>query len=85
LKDWAQSVDVDARDIKLGLGVFSDQNNAITLAERFAFLGAVDEEQVTVSGRPATRLTLTHLKAGVSRVDVLDLARELGLNDINLY
>lgn len=85
LKDWAQSVDVDARDIKLGLGVFSDQNNAITLAERFAFLGAVDEEQVTVNGRPATRLTLTHLKAGVSRVDVLDLARELGLNDINLY
>ncbi len=48
-------------------------------------LGAVDEEAVTVNGRAATRLTLTHLKPGVARVDALDLARELGLNDIKLY
>ena len=85
LQDWAESVDLDARDIKLSLGVFSDQDNAIALSERFAFLGAVDEEAVTVNGRPATRLTLTHLKPGVARTDALDLARELGLNDIILY
>jgi rare lipoprotein A len=85
LDDWVQSVDIDARDIKLGLGIFSDQANAIALAEQFAILGAVDEEQVTVNGRAATRLTLTHLKAGVSRVDALDMARELGLNDIVVY
>ncbi|MET3925218.1 septal ring lytic transglycosylase RlpA family protein [Devosia sp. 2618] len=85
LNDWVQSVDADSRSIRLGLGVFSDQNNAINIAERFAVLGAVDEEQVTVNGRPATRLTLTHLKAGASRVDVQDLGRELGLNDIVLY
>ncbi|MHA6692252.1 septal ring lytic transglycosylase RlpA family protein [Devosia sp. A449] len=85
LDSWVQAVDADARSIKLSLGIFADQNNAIALAERFAVLGAVDEEAVTVNGRAATRLTLTHLKPGVGRVDALDLARELGLNDIKLY
>lgn len=85
LDDWVQSVDADSRDIRLGLGIFADQANAIALAEQFALLGAVDEEQVTVNGRLATRLTLTHLKPGVARVDALDLARALGLNDIILY
>lgn len=85
LQDWVESVDLDARDIKLGLGVFSDQGKAIELAERFAFLGAVDEDQVTVNGRKATKLTLTHLKPGVARTDALDLARELGLDDIIVY
>ena len=85
LQDWVESTDLDARDIKLGLGVFTDQQNAIQLSERFAFLGAVDEEAVTVNGRQATRLTLTHLKPGVARTDALDLARELGLSDIILY
>ena len=85
LDDWVQSVDADARDIRLGLGIFADQANAIALAEQFAILGAIDEEQVTVNGRLATRLTLTHLKPGVARVDALDLARQLGLTDIILY
>ena len=85
LDNWVQSVDVDARDIRLGLGIFADQANAIALAEQFAILGAIDEEQVTVNGRLATRLTLTHLKPGVARVDALDLARQLGLTDIILY
>lgn len=85
LDEWVEAVDMDARNIKLGLGIFADQDNAIALAERFAMLGAVDEESVTVNGRAATRLTLTHLKAGVARVDALDLARELGLTDIILY
>ena len=84
LDAWVEAVDMDARDIKLGLGIFADEANAIALAERFAVLGAVDEEAVTINGRAATRLTLTHLKAGVSRIDVLDLARELGLNDLEL-
>jgi rare lipoprotein A len=85
LDDWVQSVDADARDIRLALGVFADQDNAIAISERFALLGAVDEEPVTVHGRPAIRLTLSHLKPGASRVDALDLARELGLTDIILY
>jgi rare lipoprotein A len=85
LDNWVQSVDADARQIKLGLGIFADQANAIALSEQFALLGSVYEEQVTVNGRPATRLTLTHLKPGVARIDALDLARQLGLNDIILY
>lgn len=85
LDEWVQSVDVDARAIKLGLGVFADRDNAIALAQQFAMLGAVDEEAVTVNGRAATRLTLTQLKPGVARVDALDMARELGLTDIILY
>jgi rare lipoprotein A len=48
-------------------------------------LGAVDEEAVTAGGVAATRLTLTQLKPGVSRTDVLDLALDLGLRDIRLY
>ncbi|MGV8830649.1 MAG: septal ring lytic transglycosylase RlpA family protein [Devosia sp.] len=85
LDAWVQSVDVDARNIKLGLGVFADHDNAIALSEQFAMLGAVDEDPVTVNGKAATRLTLTHLKPGVTRVDALDMARQLGLNDIILY
>jgi len=84
LADWVQSVDADKRAIDLSLGTFTDENNAIALAERFAVLGAVKESPVVVLGRPATHLSLTYLKPGVSRIDVLDLARELGLNDIQL-
>lgn len=85
LDEWVQSVDMDARTVRLSLGTFADQANAIALSERFAVLGAVDEEAVMINGRPATRLTLTHIKAGVAKADVLALARELGLNDIILY
>ncbi len=84
LDDWVQSVDADARSISLTLGVFADQDNAIRLAEQFAILGAVAEEPVTANGRAATRLSLTWLKPGVSRTDVLDMARELGLNGLKL-
>jgi rare lipoprotein A len=48
-------------------------------------LGAVDEDIVQTGARPATRLTLTHLKPGVARSDVLSLAQQLGLTDIVLY
>jgi rare lipoprotein A len=85
LQAWVQSVDMDARNVDLALGVFGDQANALELAKRFAILGAVREEQVTANGQPATRLALTHLKAGVSRSDVSAMAQELGLGDIVLY
>jgi rare lipoprotein A len=85
LQDWAKSVDADSRTIKLGLGVFSDEANAIALSEQFAVIGSVLEEPVSVNGKPATRLTLTYLKPGVGREDAIALARKLGLNDINLY
>jgi rare lipoprotein A len=85
LADWAQSDDVDGRAYKVGLGVFGEYANAIDIAQQFALLGAVDETLVTVSGKPATQLTFTQLKPGAARVDVLNMARELGLTDIILY
>jgi rare lipoprotein A len=77
-----QAVDADARSVDIALGIFADPANAIALSERFALLGAVDEESVTVNGRAATRLTLTHLKPGVGTEDAVALARELGLGEI---
>jgi len=85
LDDWAASVDADHRNIRLGLGIYANRDNAVRLAEKFAVLGAVEEAVVSVDGHAATQLTLTRLKPGVARQDALDLARELGLSDIILY
>ncbi len=82
---WAESVDANSRAVRIGLGVFADPDNAAFIAEKFALLGAVDEEPVTAGGKPATRIVLTYLKPGVVRQDAQDLARELGLGDIILY
>jgi rare lipoprotein A len=85
LESWVAAVDEDARDIKLQVGQFRDGIRAIEVAEAFAVLGAVDEEQVVLGDHTETRLTLTKLKPGVARADVLSLAQELGLSDIVLY
>lgn len=85
LQDWVQSVDADARKISIGLGVFSDYANAIAVSQQFALLGAVREDAVMVGGKPATSLTFTELKPGAAKVDVLNMARDLGLDDIVLY
>jgi rare lipoprotein A len=85
LDAWAESIDADKREIQLGLGVYADANQAIALSQQFALLGSVKEEPVTANGVAATRLTMTYLKPGVDRVDVLDLARQLGLTDITVY
>lgn len=85
LEDWAATVDEDKRAIRLELGVFADAVRADDVAQQFAFLGAVDEEAVRIPGADATRLTLTHLKPGVARDDVILLAKNLGLTDLVLY
>ncbi len=84
LEDWKNSVDDDARKIRLELGVFPD-SQAAAIAQDFAMLGAVDEDPTETGGVSATRLTLTHLKPGVARADVLGLAQKLGLTGIVLY
>ena len=84
LQAWAATVDDDQRRLKLQLGVFKDAAAAEQVVLAFALLGAVDEEQVRIPGADATRLTLTKLKPGVARSDVMALARELGLNDLSL-
>ncbi len=85
LEDWVASVDEDARDIKLQLGSFRDGIRAIEIAEAFAVYGAVDETRMAVGDHTEKQLTLTKLKPGVARADVLSLAQELGLSDIVLY
>lgn len=85
LDEWVNAVDEEARSINLQLGLFSDPNGANEVARAFAALAAVNEETVAVNGQVATRLTLSRLKPGVARRDVLELAQELGLNDIVLY
>ena len=85
LDSWVATVDEDKRAIKLELGVFADAARADDVALQFAMLGAVDEDAVRIPGADATRLTLTHLKPGVARDDVMSLARQLGLKDLVLY
>ena len=83
LEEWRDSVDADTRRVNDPLGIFHDRVAAVTIAESFAMLGAVDEQTLDLGGNPATRLTLTHLKPGVARADVVSLARQLGLSDIS--
>jgi rare lipoprotein A len=85
LESWVAAVDEDARRLKLQVGVFADPARAIATSEELAVLAAVDEEAVELGGRIATRLTITHLKPGVTRADLLIRLRELGLTDIVLY
>jgi len=84
LMAWAATVDEDQRKLKLQLGVFKQADEAQQVLQSFALLGIVDEEQVRIPGADATRLTLIKLKPGVSRNDVMAMARELGLNDLSL-
>jgi|GEM_PF-417460 len=81
LADWAQAMDADSRAVRMEIGTFQNQGDAIEIAKNFAILGAVSEEAVTLNGHAATRLTLTWLKPGVGKGDVQHMARELGLGD----
>jgi len=86
LSDWRSTTDEDSRAVRYELGVFPSAAQAHDTARAFAMLGAVDEDSATGDdGTPATRLTLTHLKPGVARQDVLDLVQRLGLTGAVLY
>lgn len=74
----------EAREVRLQIGAFADPDHAADIATQFALLGAVDEEPVRIGGQDATLLTVTYLKPGVARADVLALARSLGLGDVVL-
>lgn len=82
LAEWRDSVDADARSVDVMLGIFNDPAKAVAVADAFAMLGAVDEQTLDLGGDPATRLTLTHLKPGVGRADVVSLAQQLGLSNV---
>ncbi|WP_244606506.1 septal ring lytic transglycosylase RlpA family protein [Arsenicitalea aurantiaca] len=84
LDAWAETIDEDARAIRLSLGAFANRDNADRLATEFALLGAVEETEIEIGGRRATQLTLTRLKPGVGRTDVIALADRLGLTGLSL-
>lgn len=84
LQDWVESTDLDARRINLSLGIFTEQEASDSVEMSFAMLGKVEERPVTLDGRSAMQLVLTVLKPGVAREDALNMARNLGLNDISL-
>lgn len=85
MSPWLEAVDDDARDINLRLGLFTDAERSEAVASAFAVLGAVSEEPVRIAAGDATELRLTHLRPGVTREDVVSLARELGLDGMVLY
>lgn len=84
LQAWAATVDEGQRTLKLQLGVFKDPATAQAVVESFALIGVIDEQEVRIPGADATQLTLIKLKPGVTRNDVMTVARELGLNDLAL-
>lgn len=85
LRQWAETVDEDARKVRLKLGNFTDSAEAERVASSFAVLGAVDVSDVEVRGRAAKHLELTHLRPGVARSDLSDLVHKLGLSGVVLY
>jgi rare lipoprotein A len=85
LDGWVDAVDEESRDIRLELGDFTDPAELDRVVVAFAAIAAVDEAEVALPEGPATRLTLSKLKPGVARADVLSLARELGLTGLVLY
>lgn len=82
LEPWQQSMDTQKRAVDVKLGVFSDPVRAQKLALAFSMLAAVEEKTVPNMDRQTTSLRLTYLKAGVTRQDVLELARRSGLGEV---
>lgn len=85
LEPWRAAIDEDARKIQLELGVFTDRTNAQNVMQSFALIGAVNEDMLVIGNRDATRLTLVHLKPGVTRKDAAERIQQLGLKDVILY
>lgn len=85
LHAWQQGMDDDTRAVHINLGVFKDATNAANVLTAFALIGAVDEDDVQLANSHATRLTLSHLKPGVTRADVVSRAASLGLEVQFMY
>jgi rare lipoprotein A len=85
LEMWRSTVEEEGRALRMVLGVFTSHSTASEIARQFALIGAVDEAQITVNGTSATQLTLSYLKPGATSEDAIDLAEQLGLNDVILY
>ena len=86
LDGWKNAVDDDARKVRArARHLHQSQIGASPWPRPSQCSAPSTKTDVKAGGRPATRLTLTHLKPGVARSDVLTLARQLGLTGIVLY
>ncbi len=82
LDAWQQGVDIDRRRISVDLGTFTDPNKADAIARAFALIAAVSTETVRTAGGEAIHVRLSWLKPGATRADIVNLAGNLGLEDI---
>jgi rare lipoprotein A len=83
LQAWQQANDMNARKVDIELGVYRSPETISKLSIAFALLGAVQKDSIEVRGSAATRIRLTYLKQGVTRADVVELAEQFGIKDIN--
>lgn len=67
-------------NINSEIGVFFNMELATEIARQFAFLGAVEQQQVVMENGTATRLILRELKSGVTMLDIDELADRLNLS-----
>jgi rare lipoprotein A len=75
----------DFSPANIGIGRFTNPEQAMMIAQEFALLGAVSEEPVQTSEGSMVKLRLTALKPGVDQQDVIDMGHLLGLGDVVLY
>lgn len=68
-----------AREVDIGLGIFSDDETINQVSLAFALLGAVEKVTLRLNERDVTQLKLRYLKPGVLKADVLDLGQEMGV------
>ncbi|WP_051213769.1 septal ring lytic transglycosylase RlpA family protein [Maritalea myrionectae] len=85
LTQWQQSMDLDARSINKTLGFETDPNAAHELAVKFAQIAAVRTVPGTQNGRKGYGVLVETLRPGVTKQDLLQLTRSLGLDEFLLY
>lgn len=85
LKQWQQSMDLDSRKINKTLGFETDPNAARELAIKFAQIAAVRTVPGTQNEREGYGILVETLRPGVTKQDLLQLTRSLGLDEFLLY
>ncbi|WP_439651474.1 septal ring lytic transglycosylase RlpA family protein [Maritalea mediterranea] len=85
LQQWQQSMDLEARTINKTLGFETDANAAHELAMEFAQIAAVRTVPGTKNGREGYGVLIETLRPGVTKQDLLELTRSLGLDEFLLY
>lgn len=85
LMQWQQSMDLDARTINKTLGFETDPDAAHSLAVKFAQIAAVRTVPGTQNGRQGYGVLVETLRPGVTKQDLLELTRSLGLDEFLLY